>query len=601
MAAALAINKKRQESKTSLHQKVGLMALGLFLALMIIEIALRLSGFVLASLQENRNLYSLSHKNAYHIMCIGESTTSNQYPRFLEKELNQRNLGIKFSVIDKGINGIKTVEILRKIQSYLDEYCPSAVIAMMGINDWGPHIPYEGVSGSRAINALKSFRTYKLTRLIWFRILKKSTELGFYRPKEGQSKIGIEPNFLEDELKEVYAKEINFARDEKTLKEIIEADPKNYDAYKELGWFCIKQGSLSRAEEAFKKAVKLDSKNCEAYRGLSWVYGEQDNFLRAEEILKKAIELNPESCGAYKALSWIYCVQSKLPQAEETLSKAVELDPKDYEAYKGLAWVYGEQDKFPQAEETFRKAIALDSKDFDLYNKLGWIYGEQGKYSQAEETFKKAIELDPTDYDPYKGLARVYRWQHKFPQAEETLKRAIKVDPKNFHAYGALGWVYGEQGKISQAEEVFEKSIEIDPKNDWAYGALSVLHGETGNHELAKEYDKKATELRLRYYTSETVNSYRRLKEVLDKRGIKLICVQYPMRSVESLKMVFDGEEGVIFVDNEKIFKDAVRKTSYKEYFKDMFGGDFGHCSDEGNELLAKNIADAIVNSLLDK
>jgi len=122
-------------------------------------------------------------------------------------------------------------------------------------------------------------------------------------------------------------------------------------------------------------------------------------------------------------------------------------------------------------------------------------------------------------------------------------------------------------------------------------------------YELAEEYYKKANELRLEYYNPVTRYNYQKLKEILDKRGIKLVCVQYPVRSVEPLKKIFNVQERITFVDNEKLFKDALKnaKYKYKEYFIDMIGGDFGHCTTKGNRLLAENIANVILKDLFKK
>ena len=74
------------------------------------------------------------------------------------------------------------------------------------------------------------------------------------------------------------------------------------------------------------------------------------------------------------------------------------------------------------------------------------------------------------------------------------------------------------------------------------------------------------------------------------------------MRNIEPLKKILQGnEEGVIFVDNEKIFRDALKKASYREYFSDTFGGDFGHCTPKGNKLLAENIANVILKEVFGK
>ncbi|MCX5657094.1 MAG: hypothetical protein NTZ48_02540 [Candidatus Omnitrophica bacterium] len=122
-----------------------------------------------------------------------------------------------------------------------------------------------------------------------------------------------------------------------------------------------------------------------------------------------------------------------------------------------------------------------------------------------------------------------------------------------------------------------------------------------GNSRLAREYDKRAKELGSDYYSPMTIGNYHKLKAILDKRGIAYVCMQYPMRSIESLKKIFGGKKGIIFVDNEKIFKDALRNASYKEYFRDIFGGDFGHCTKKGNRLLAENIANTILKEVFGK
>lgn len=82
---------------------------------------------------------------------------------------------------------------------------------------------------------------------------------------------------------------------------------------------------------------------------------------------------------------------------------------------------------------------------------------------------------------------------------------------------------------------------------------------------------------------------------------MRLVCAQYPMLGIKPVKKIFDGQDGVIFVDNEKTFKDVVKNYGYKAYFKDMFAGEFGHCTDKGNRLLVENIANVIVKEVFKK
>ena len=353
-------------------------------------------------------------------------------------------------------------------------------------------------------------------------------------------------------------------------------------------------------ELPIEQVTELNSKG-EKSPGLRISHLNHNKLPGTEGSLKKAIELNPKNDNPYFELGWIYLSQGKLSQAEDLFKKAIELNPKNDRAYVELAWFYSKQGKFPQAEDAFKTALELNPKNDNAYSELGWFYREQGELSQAEDAFKKAIELNPKNDNAYVGLGWLYRVQGKFPQAEDTFKKAIELNPKNDNVYVELGWVYLNQGKSTQAEDLLKKAIDINPENDRIYGAMSVLYEEMGRSELAKEYARKANRLRLEYYTPITVNNYRKLKEVLDKRGIRLVCVQYPMRSIEPLKKIFEHDEGLIFVDNESIFKEVLKKASYKEYFRDMFGGDFGHCTEKGNRLLAQNIANVILKEVFDK
>ena len=153
------------DTRISFQQKIGLIAFGLFLTLVLIETGLRLGGIVSISLRDLRNRVSLKGGEV-RILCLGESTTADQYPSFLEASLNQRNTGIKFSVIDEGMSGTNTWIILSGLESVLDEYHPDIVITMMGINDRAAtYTPDDSALYLKAGNFLRSFRVYKLIRL----------------------------------------------------------------------------------------------------------------------------------------------------------------------------------------------------------------------------------------------------------------------------------------------------------------------------------------------------------------------------------------------------------------------------------------------------
>ncbi|HAF96524.1 MAG: hypothetical protein A2021_01820 [Elusimicrobia bacterium GWF2_52_66] len=472
------------ELKITFFQKVFLILLGIFLSLFLIETGLRLGGFTLLAVQEHRNRVSIKKGGAYRILCLGESTTAGQWPPFLEAALNRSGTGIQFTVTDEGRGGINTGIILNLVESYLDKYHPDMVVAMMGINDPGAvHLPAETPSASKPALFVKSFRTYKLARLLFHMAFKTN-------------RWALPPEDMQAQLT--------------TLPALPAAGPDTEDA------------------EPVKK-------------------------------LKKELELNPGCDRVYLQFGMLYLDQRKFQQAEMYLKKALQINPGNAKAYLKLGWLYLDQKKFQQAEIYMKKALKLNpGTNEEAYHELGWIYLKQRKFKQAEMYIKKALKTNPRNERVYIQYGELYREQGKFQQAAEEFKKALKLNPGNSRAYYGIKGISRELGRFSQAEERYY--LEYNPF---------------------------------------TTNNYHALKTILDKRKIRLVCVQYPMRNVAPLKNIFaEKADNIVFVDNEKIFKEAVRKEGYAAYFRDIFGGNFGHCTDTGNKLLGENIAGVILKEI---
>ena len=156
----------QSQTKIAFWKKIALMIFGLFLSILFIEAGLRLGGLILSSLQEHRNMHAVMQKGTYRIMCLGESTTAGQYPSFLEDILNQRNIGVRFSVINKGIPATNTEVILSELKGNLNKYKPDMVVVMMGINDVWLYERHKTLHDSKTISAMRSLKIYKLTKIV---------------------------------------------------------------------------------------------------------------------------------------------------------------------------------------------------------------------------------------------------------------------------------------------------------------------------------------------------------------------------------------------------------------------------------------------------
>jgi tetratricopeptide (TPR) repeat protein len=507
----------------SFKQKIALIAFGLLLGIILIEIGLRLGGLGYLYFQERANRISLEQKGEYVILCLGESTTQaggkDSYPRQLERVLNQRTPRIKFSVINKGLAGTNTTSIVSVLEKNLDKYHPDMVITMMGIND-----PPGGiVAGSLSKPFFMNLRIYKLMKWIneRFHHSKYVTRLPV--------KSGREISVTKTGTTILKGKSINNNSPqlgESPAVGLIETGDQFRD-----------QNKLEEAARMYQKASLLDPETSYwKYLDLAVLYHRRyQNWKRAEKYYLKALELKPDHDAAY---------------------------------------VFGEQE-----------------------SGLAALYRERNYLSKAKEMAKKAIEINPVNALAYSELGRISEIRGKIEEAITMYEKSISLN-KNYNSpFVKLSYLYRHTGRWEQLEELCKTIIKAKPDDDRAYATLIICYQEQGKTELAKKYITKLEELRTSSHNQVTVRNYRKLAAVLKRKNIKLVCVQYPIRDLNNLKKMLPEKEGIIFVDNKDIFKEALKQSCYEDYFSDQFAGDFGHCTPIGNYLLAKNIADILLAS----
>jgi tetratricopeptide (TPR) repeat protein len=259
--------------------------------------------------------------------------------------------------------------------------------------------------------------------------------------------------------------------------------------------------------------------------------------------------------------------------------------------YQQLGDRYRDRGMAGEMEKMYLKAVEAGTAGDDAYIGLAESLERQGKYGEAAELYGKGIKANPAGriavlvrrlYRDRLDEARILERQGRSVNAEEAyLKAAALTALCDVTACAELIEIYKAQGRQKEAAELFMKAAILKKNDGSCAGKIEAVNVGKYGEETG------------RYYTPVARYNYNKLKREAEKRKIKLVCVEYPMRDIKELKAII-GQGDVLFVDNEGIFKDAVARDGFDAYFKDNFGFSFGHCTQKGNQLLARNIADAI-------
>jgi len=580
---------------TTHKQKVFLIFLGLFISVILLEVGLRLAGFIYISFQERVNRLSLQHKDDYVILCLGESTTAfggnNSYPRQLENILNAADESKRFSVVNKGVPGTKTTGILATLDDNLKKYKPDLVVTMMGINDTQGTIAYKNTAGVKAKLLLHNFRVYKLIRLLYEHITYKLQEMKDARDRKGKESGGT-----------VMPGKVSSLAGSGGSRKAIKEDRESEVPDLEKGDRYLNRDDWEEAIPIYEKALKLRHDNPEIMTKLGICYLELGRYKEAEELFEEALEKNSHLVDACIGLESVYLHHEKWKDLVAMSRKAVELKPNLAEGrarkYVNLARSFHHREDYAAAEEFYKLAIELYPRCDLAYAELGRFYNWRERRDEAITMCKKAIEINPRSDVAYAELGVLYAARGRWDLGEQMYKKALEIRPNNNFAFSQLSTRYKQLGKYREVEEMCRKVIEVAPENDRAWGALALCCEAQGKMILAGKYFDKANELRLKKFNPATARNYQQLKDKLDSMGIRLVCAQYPMRPLEHLQRMFTDKSGVAFVDNEGLFKEKVNDSDYGKYFEDNFAGDFGHCTPLGNRLLAEQIADVILQDV---
>ncbi len=288
----------------SIKSKFIVLALGVITSLILLELFLRITGFVY-SYARAKDKELRGAKDAYTILCLGDSHTAGtgppmnyDYPHQLKRIFERDEPGRAIKIVNRGIEGYNTAMILKNFDEALNSTNPDLVIILAGVaNYWnvygyGKHLNKNTLS-NHLRDSLYNIKTFKLIKLLIYDIRNK-IQCSLKLPSPAQEKTLLPPV-----LARYFAQAIECERVGKYKEaiawhtKIIEANPNFSNSYEALGRIHLALGDREEAKGYLKKAIEIDPWPVQRYGAFANFVSDPARDKEDLQFLKKYVKVNP--------------------------------------------------------------------------------------------------------------------------------------------------------------------------------------------------------------------------------------------------------------------------------------------------------------------
>lgn len=353
----------------------------------------------------------------------------------------------------------------------------------------------------------------------------------------------------------------DYASAEPLLKNVVAADPGNYQAWFDLGFVYNGLGNTQESIAAYRKSVaaKPDVFESNLNLGLMLVKTGQPG---AEEFLRTATTLRPTAnMDEGRARAWLslaHVIESNRPdEAIEAYKQAAVLVPKDLEPHISAGLLLEKENRFADAEQQYNQALAIDPASSDALTGMANIYMRGQRFAEAEPILRKiialrpentsarlqlsrillftgknddaigqlqeALKLNPRDSDVQRELADLYVNSKKYDLAEAQYRSLLAANPNDAELRHGLGVLFLKQRKFTEAQQELLTAVKLKPDFGAAYGDLATAADENKDYQLAI----KAADARAKFLPEIPVSYFLRATAYDHLRDYKMAAQNY--------------------------------------------------------------------------
>lgn len=234
--------------------------------------------------------------------------------------------------------------------------------------------------------------------------------------------------------------------------------------YMEKAKSSIESGDLDKARIELKNVLQIDPKDDEAYYQIGKVFEAKKDYRKAFANFTKAETLNPDNLPNQARLGRFYLLLANdVEKTQEKVDFILSKEPNNAEGLLLKAAVAAKGKKMSEAIDIVNGVVSQDPANIDAVTYLTSLYIQEKKDKEALAVLETAIALKPENESLQRLLAVVLIKTKDYEGAERIYKEMLAKYPDSMSSYNSLAVFYNTTGDKEKSEAILRQSVENNP------------------------------------------------------------------------------------------------------------------------------------------
>jgi tetratricopeptide (TPR) repeat protein len=212
------------------------------------------------------------------------------------------------------------------------------------------------------------------------------------------------------------------------LQQYVAANPNDENGHLILGGLDFQSKNYGSAQSELERASQLDPKNVQAYLQLGKVYEAQGRGDLATASYQKALDLQPKFAPLATLVGNSYLEKGDLQDAQKYYDRALDSDPNFAVANANTAWIDAQEDKnLDVALGMAQKAESLMPDTPTITDTLAWVMYKRGDYTGAIPLLEGCVRKSPDSAEFHYHLGMALLATGGKAEAKEQIEAALRM------------------------------------------------------------------------------------------------------------------------------------------------------------------------------